>query len=79
MGQLGLFFLGTQHRKQMVINVIILLAFFLVKLGKKEALLTDDFQLAWLRGRVALPISGSASVQSFVLSGHFVDDQSPIF
>ena len=78
MGQLGLFFLGTQHRKQMVINVITFLAFSLVKLGKK-ALLTDDFQLAWLRGRVALPISGSASVQSFVLSGHFVDDQSPIF
>ena len=46
MGQLGLFFLGTQHRKQMVINVITLLAFSLGKLGKKEALLTDDFQLA---------------------------------
>ena len=45
MGQLGLFFLGTQHRKQMVINVITLLAFSLVKLRKK-ALLTDDFQLA---------------------------------
>ena len=45
MGQLGLFFLGTQHRKQMVINVITFLAFSLVKLRKK-ALLTDDFQLA---------------------------------
>ena len=36
MGQLGLFFLGTQHRKQMVINVITLLAFSIVKLGKKK-------------------------------------------